>query len=257
MFKPTAIITGTNAITCATPTVNLINGSTTNIPLNFFPPGNPVAIMWSGPSPQPTTYSVSNYIAFTPAGVGNSYTMVTMDIANGCTAVATKTIADNRIYPNVNNPTAPPPFILDCGIPGSNFTTISPIISGTTTGFTYSWVAVPTTSFCSYTTAVTCVNKVGEYKIIVTNPANGCVAEGKVEVINGQLNGNFNPSTTTGFAPLTVNFTNLSASSSSSAPTASITSTWSFGNGTNSVTPNVNISPFTTFINAGTYTVTM
>jgi len=256
-FKPTAIITGTNVITCTTPTVNLVNGSTSNIPSNFFPTQPVVGLLWAGPSPQPTIANVSNYIAYTPAGTGNSYTMTAIDLNNGCTAVATKTIGDNRIYPNVNNPVGPAPFILDCGPLGSTTATIQPIITGTTTGFTYSWTAVPTTSFSTYTLQTTTVNKIGEYIITVTNPANGCSASGEVHVINGSLNGDFNPSAITGIAPTTINFTNLSASSSTSTPTASITTAWSFGNGTSLVTPSVSISPSATYTAAGQYTVTM
>jgi gliding motility-associated-like protein len=256
-FKPTPIITGTNVITCATPTVNLINGSTSNIPATFFPTQPVVGLLWAGPSPQPTLANTSNYIAYTPASTGNSYTMTALDLNNGCTAVATKTIADNRIYPNVNNPVGPNPFILDCGPLGSTTATIQPIVTGTTTGFTYSWTAVPTTSFSTYTLQTTTVNKIGEYVITVTNPSNGCSTSGEVHVINGTLNGDFSPSAVSGYAPLSVNFTNLSASSSTSTPTASITTAWSFGNGSSLVTPSVSISPLATYVNPGTYTVTM
>ncbi|MBL7920111.1 MAG: gliding motility-associated C-terminal domain-containing protein [Bacteroidia bacterium] len=251
--KPNALITpaGSPSITCTTPTINLTNASFTNAVSAPFPHGNVVTgYLWTGPSPQANLANSSTYIAYTP-GI---YTLTVQDVNNGCFAVATKTIIDNRIYPIVNNPVAPAPFILDCG---STCATIAPLISGSTTGFTYSWTAVPTTSFSCYTCPSTCVNKIGEYKITVTNPVNGCSAEGRVEVINGALNGDFNASTYNGFAPLGVTFTNLSASSSTSTPTASITSAWSFGNGTNSVTANVSISPVTTFTNAGTYTVTM
>ncbi len=254
--RPTAIITGSNTIDCNTPTVGitLTNGSTSNIPATFFPTLPVIGYIWSGPSPQPTQQVTSTYFAFTPAGVANQYTLVAKDLNNGCTAVATKTIADNRIYPSVNTPLLPGPFILDCASPGA---TIYPIISGTTTGFTYSWVAVPTTSFTSYTSSVTVVNKPGPYKIIVTNTVNGCVSYGVVDVINGALNGDFFPSTYTGYAPLIVNFTNLSASSSTSTGTSSITSIWSFGNGQSQVTTSSTITPVSTYSNAGTYTVTM
>ncbi|MDO9000038.1 MAG: gliding motility-associated C-terminal domain-containing protein, partial [Bacteroidota bacterium] len=251
---PTALITGGTQITCTTPTINLTNSSTSNVPANFNPSLPVVGYVWSGPSPQVTFSNTSTYIAYTPAGPANTYTLIAKDLNNGCTSVATKTIADNRVYPNVNNPNPPAPFILDCAAIGA---TIAPIITGTTTGFTYSWTAVPTASFSTYTSSVTIVNKIGEYKITVTNPANGCSTEGFVEVIDGTLNGDFTPSTIFGFAPLTVNFTNLSASTSTSTPSSSITSVWSFGNGGSQITNSVSISPSTTYTNPGTYTVTM
>ncbi len=255
--RPTAIITGSNQITCNTPTVNLTNASTSNVPATFFPTLPVVGYVWSGPSPQGTFSNTSTYIAFTPAGVANAYTLVAKDLNNGCTSVATKTISDNRIYPNVNDPIQPAPYILDCGPLGSTTATISPIITGTTTGFTYAWIAVPTTSFSSYTSSVTTVNKIGEYIIVVTNTINGCSTTGEVHVVNGTLNGDFLPSAYNGYAPLIVNFQNLSASSSTSTPTSSITSIWSFGNGSSQVTNSVSISPVATYSNAGTYTVTM
>jgi gliding motility-associated-like protein len=251
--RPTASITGGTSITCATPTINLTNSSTSHVPATFFPTLPVVGYIWNGPSPQQTFSNTSTYIAFTP-GV---YTLTAKDLNNGCTAITTKTIIDNRVYPIVNDPIVPAPFILDCGPLGTTGATIAPIISGITTGFTYSWVAVPTTSFSSYTSSVTVVNKTGEYIIYVTNPANGCSTSGEVHVVNGTLNGDFTPSPATGFAPLTVSFQNLSASSSTSTPTASITSVWSFGNGGSQVTPNVGVSPSTIYTNPGTYTVTM
>ncbi|MDP1802874.1 MAG: hypothetical protein Q8L81_16045, partial [Bacteroidota bacterium] len=188
--RPTSLITGTNQISCHTPTANFTNASTSNVPATFFPTLPVIGYIWSGPSPQPTEQVTSTYIAFTPAGIANQYTLVAKDLNNGCTAVATKTLGDNRIYPIVNTPVLPGPFILDCASPGA---TISPIISPPSAGFTYSWVAVPTTSFSSYTSSITVVNKPGPYKIIVTNPANGCVSYGIVDVINGAINGDFMP----------------------------------------------------------------
>ncbi|MEI8135724.1 MAG: gliding motility-associated C-terminal domain-containing protein [Bacteroidota bacterium] len=248
--NPNAIISGSNAISCSTATLNLTNGSTTNVYPTFFPTLPVIGYLWSGPSPQLPEQLTSTYIAFTPG----TYTMVAKDLNNGCYAVATKTIGDNRVYPAVNTPSAPPAFIFDCAAPGA---TIYPIITGTTSGFTYSWVAVPTTSFSSYTSSVTVVNKPGIYRIYVLNPANGCLSYGNVEVINGGLNGDFSPSVVSGYAPLTVNFTNLSSSSSTATGASSITSVWSFGNGTSQITTATAVSPVTIYQNAGTYTVTM
>jgi gliding motility-associated-like protein len=248
--RPTASITGGNAITCATPTINLTNSSFGHIPATFFPTLPVIGYLWTGPSPQDPSQVNSTYIAYTPG----TYTLVAKDLNNGCTAITTKTIVDNRVYPIVNDPVRPAPFILDCASPGA---TIYPIVTGTTTGFTYSWVAVPTTSFSSYTSSVTTVNKPGPYKIIVTNPTNGCVSFGVVEVVNGSINADFTPDPATGYAPLTVNFTNLSSSSSSVSGTSSITSVWSFGNGTSQTVNSAAISPSTIYNQAGTYTVTL
>ncbi|MEO6303472.1 MAG: gliding motility-associated C-terminal domain-containing protein [Bacteroidia bacterium] len=238
------------ALTCNTPSISLTNSSTPSPVSLLFPHSLPIVSDWNGPSPQISYSNTSSYIAYSPG----TYTMFVTDSNNGCKTFTTKVVFDNRIYPIVNTP---PPFILDCGTPGSNCVMISPLLSGNIVGCTFLWPAVPTTSFSSYTSSVTCVNKTGEYSILVTNPANGCVTQGQVTVVDGSLNGDFNLSTYSGFAPLTVNFTNLSASSSNSTPTASITSAWSFGNGTSLITPSVSISPSTTYNNAGTYTVTM
>ena len=248
--NPNAIITGSNAISCSTETINLTNSSTTNVYPTFFPTQAVIGYSWTGPSPQVPAQIQSSYIAFTPG----TYTMIAKDLNNGCTSVTTKTIGDNRVYPAVNTPNAPPPFIFDCAAPGA---TIYPIVTGTTTGFTYSWVAVPTTSFSSYTSSVTVVNKPGIYRIYVLNPSNGCLSSGNIEVINGGLNGDFSPSVVTGYAPLPVSFQNLSASSSTATGTSSITSVWSFGNGTNQITTSTAVSPVTVYQSPGTYTVTM
>jgi gliding motility-associated-like protein len=198
----------------------------------------------------------SSYIAFTPGSTltGTGYTLVAKDLNNGCTSTAYKSIIDNRIYPIVNTPVGPAPFILDCGASG---TSVYPILSGATAGFTYSWVAVPTASFSSYTSSITMVNQPGIYRIIITNPVNGCASYGDVTVVNGSVTADFSPSAFTGYAPLNVSFTNLSSSSSSVSGTSSITSVWSFGNGGSQITNSINVSPATEYNQAGTYTVSL
>ncbi|MBL7910474.1 MAG: gliding motility-associated C-terminal domain-containing protein [Bacteroidia bacterium] len=251
--KPNAIITGANFITCATETINLTNASTSNVPAIFFPTQPVIGYVWSGPSPQQTFSNTSTYIAYIPAGVANQYTLVAKDLNNGCTSVATKTIGDNRVYPNVG----PATYTFDCGTFG---TPIFPVITGTTTGFTYYWTplgAISTASFSSYTNSMVTVNLAGQYAVSVTNTLNGCSNNAVITVVNGALNGDFLPSTFSGYAPLIVSFDNLSASSSTATGTSSITSVWSFGNGQSQVTTSSTITPVTTYSNAGTYTVTM
>jgi gliding motility-associated-like protein len=75
-------------------------------------------------------------------------------------------------------------------------------------------------------------------------------------VINGVLNADFTADQTSGYAPLTVNFTNNSASSSTTSATSSITSVWSFGNGTTRTTTS-NIPTSALFSQPGTYSVTL
>jgi gliding motility-associated-like protein len=74
---------------------------------------------------------------------------------------------------------------------------------------------------------------------------------GAFNVTTGGLTSNFTPDPQTGYAPLDVIFTN---NSSSSLGSSSITSIWSFGNGT-STTTSANINTSATYTSAGTYTV--
>jgi hypothetical protein len=175
---------GTPSLTCLTPTILLTSSSYTNPVTAPFPHNQPViAYMWSGPSPQVTTYSISSYVAFTPGNTltNTGYTLVALDKNNGCTSKAYKSIVDDKVYPIVNSPNAPVPFKLNC-LPSGTYTIINPIVSGNPAVFTYSWNAVPTASFSSLTTSITAVNMPGEYVVNVTNPNNGCVTQGLVFV---------------------------------------------------------------------------
>ncbi|MGZ3901730.1 MAG: T9SS type B sorting domain-containing protein, partial [Bacteroidia bacterium] len=67
------------------------------------------------------------------------------------------------------------------------------------------------------------------------------------------LNANFTTDPATGYAPLTVGFNNTSATGTGA--TSSITSVWSFDNGTSSVTASPIVN--TTYTSPGTYTVVM
>jgi gliding motility-associated-like protein len=153
--------------------------------------------------------------------------------------------------------------VLDCG---SSQATLALALSGTVTGTRF-WVlrypvnaAFNPTNAISFdinpilagtTSSLIMVDKVGEYVYVVTSTLTGCKAQGTVNVVNGALTPSFTPSPETGYAPLDVNFTNNSSSTSGSG---SITSIWSFGNGT-SVTNTNNASQNASYSAPGSYTV--
>jgi len=99
------------------------------------------------------------------------------------------------------------------------------------------------------------VDKTGTYIFQVKNLATGCRETGKFTVSAGGLTADFTANPSTGFAPLNVNFSNLSSSSSTASGTSSITSVWSFGNGAVQTTSNAAFSPNATYNSPGTYTV--
>jgi gliding motility-associated-like protein len=101
------------------------------------------------------------------------------------------------------------------------------------------------------------VDKTGSYGFVAKNLITGCIEGGVFQVVAGGLNANFAPSALTGFAPLGVTFSNLSSSSSTLSGTSSITTVWSFGNGTAQTTTNVALSTNAIYNNPGTYTVTI
>ncbi len=249
LFRPNAVIVGGNQITCNTSTVVLTNFSSSNIPPVFGPPSLPViALLWQGPTPQTPLQVSTTYVGSMPG----TYTMTAKDLNNGCISVGTKTVADFRDYPNVNRPEAPKPFVLDCG---ASIISINPVLTNSsTTVYTYSWTVAPGAITGPVNTPILKTNLVGRYQINVLNTLNGCESVGFVDVIDGQLIGEFIPEPAIGFAPLTVTFTN---NSSSTTGNANITSYWSFGNGTSQVTQSVGVSPLTVYNLPGKYTVKM
>jgi gliding motility-associated-like protein len=242
---PIPVINGTGSLTCLISKYTLANGSANNEAPGFFAPLGTQATLWQGPTPQIDLINSSFYEAFT-AGI---YTMTVMDLNNGCKTQTTTVVGDNRNYPVVSVPNT---YSLDCG--NSSLTITAVFIP--TTGLTYQWNTVPNAAVGTRTQGVLLTGSPGEYQIVARNPLNGCAARAIVTVLNGSLSANFDADNLSGYAPFTVNFTNNSASSSSVSGTSSITSNWSFGNGTTRTTTS-NISTSALYTQPGTYTVTM
>ena len=253
IFPPkVGISLSSTVIACNTSSVVLTNTSSSQSPSNF--PNTQIiqGYLWEGPPPQFSESLTSNYNAFIP-GV---YTLTAKNLNNGCLGSGTVSIADNRIFPVVNNPVGPDPFFLDCGTPT---VAINAIISNANSNFTFLWhtEGSGTSSTSAITNSILNVNSAGIYEIEVLNPSNGCKTTGTVSVKNGSLTSNFTPDKISGFAPLTVNFTNNSTSSSTISSTIPINSVWNFGNGTSSITPASSITPSSIYTQPGTYTVTI
>lgn len=170
---PTVSIFPSNpSISCNTPTVMLTNASTSNVPPVFSPILPVTGLAWYGPVPQASVANSSSYVAYTPG----TYTFVAKDLNNGCTSIATKIVSSSILYPVVSSPA---PFNINCPAPTA---TIFPILTGPTTGFTYSWTVPPTATISSFTSSMTVVNLAGTYTIYVTNPVNGCMSSTLVTV---------------------------------------------------------------------------
>ena len=246
LYVPHAVISngGTSALSCKTSTIILTNQSSTSIPpATGYPSGNPViGYLWDGPTPQEQGQVQTTYIAAT-TGI---YTLTAKDLNNGCISTATTLIADDRIYPNLNKPHAPPPFILDCG---SGTVKIFPIITNVSPGFTYTWITNGAITGEAHSATLT-TSAPGSYKILTTNTINGCSSSGEVSVISGTLDGAFETDLLSGYAPLHVNFTNTSASSLNDT---GINAYWNFGNGTTSTSDTASV----VYSLPGTYTVTL
>jgi gliding motility-associated-like protein len=247
VFPPkVGISLSSTVIACNTASVVLTNTSTNQSPSNF--PNTQIiqAYLWEGPPPQNPEQLISNYVAIIPG----TYTLTAKNLNNGCIASGTTIIADNRIYPVVNNPSAPPPFILDCGSPT---VAINANVTDPLANYSYLWEVPISSTIGVATNSILTVNLIGTYKLQVTNSNNGCISYGTVNVINGSLTANFDPDKISGFAPLTVNFNNTSTSVNS----LSISTVWNFGNGTSSVTASSSITPSSIYNQPGIYTVTI
>lgn len=236
---------GISSLSCNVPTIVLTNTSTSGITTSFFPKILPViGYEWFGPSPQQPLQVSSTYVAAT---VG-TYTLVGKDLNNGCRAVATITIGDNKIVPVISNTATP--SIIDCAAKSGS---LIPSYIGATN---YTWTGPPTASLSSQNAASQFPNVPGTYTVVATNSVNGCSNRATMTLVSGALTGLFEMDKTSGYAPLTVNFTNKSFSSNNSS---SITSVWSFGNDTGIVASGngVSVSPSIVYKQPGTYTVVL
>jgi FOG: PKD repeat len=243
LFAPIARITGTAPLTCIVPTVQLSNFSEANPSIPPFFAGTKVVkgLLWEGPSPQIPLSNSSSYIGYEPG----AYTLTAQDVDNGCTSQTTAIIPDNRVYPifTIANGT------VEC----ASSTTLVPAVTSGSTALIYSWTGppgTPTTQIGSKLITET----PGEYNVTITNTVNGCTNSGSVQVVSGKLVPEIVVDKTTGYAPLTVNFTNNSHTSTND--TSKIVSVWSFGNGTtNTVSTRAPRSAI--YNQPGTYTVTL
>ncbi|MBK9283384.1 MAG: gliding motility-associated C-terminal domain-containing protein [Sphingobacteriaceae bacterium] len=260
--SPTISIATPTAIYCnagSAPVVLTTGSSTTTSG------GGPSAFVanpyWEGPSPQGTVSGASSYSCYVP-GV---YSLTIEDNYNGCTRTGTVNVLDRTQPPVITNAYAT--STLDCG--GVNVAaTLSFALTGTNTGIRYLVTEYPSGTAFTPTNAIqinlnpllsgtasqsVTVDKLGAYEYVVSNTLTGCQAVGYFTVVPGGLTANIDASPETGYAPLTVSFFNNSSSSTSSS---SITSVWSFGNGT-SQTTTTNIQTSAIYNAPGTYTVKM
>ncbi len=207
---PPATISGTGILTCAQPTASLA------APLGAY------TYLWSDNSTN-STLTASN---------SGTYNVTVTDNTNGCTAIGSKTVTENKTPPTVN---ITGNLNISCSQPTSTIST-----SG---GSTYQWTGAGIST--NPTNSAVVVNAAGTYSVVVTSSSNGCTGTSSVNVTSSitQLTvPNINP------ANPTLNCGSSSVSLSSSA-SASYTHQWSLnGNVVANGTP-YNASQ------AGTYTL--
>lgn len=256
--SPTISIATPTAIYCKAAIAPVVlttgNSTTTSGMTNAFA-SNP---FWEGPSPQTTVTGASSYSCYVP-GV---YSLTIQDSQNGCKHTGTVNVLDRTQPPVITYPVAT--STLDCA---ASAATLNLALTGTMTGgIRYLITNYPLGASFS-PTAATIVNinpdlsgtpsnsigvsLTGMYVWVVTNTLTGCSATGTVNVVAGGLNADLDPSPASGYAPLTVEFFN---NTSSSFGTSSITSVWSFGNGSVLTTSSTAMTSMT-YSNPGTYTV--
>ena len=209
-------------------------------------------------SPTLAVALVPTYVWYPPVGPGvpgsqfnstaaGSHTSICTSVVNGCTASATYIIASDQTPPALSPTTV---FTLDCATNPSSV--LTPSITGSTTGFTYSWTVQPGALTSNLTSSALTTNMSGLYAVIVTNTLNGCSSATSYEVIRGSIKANFEAKPSSGFAPLVVTFSNTSSTSTGAS---SIISSWGYGNGVITQTVYNTHLVSTTYTTPGVYSV--
>ena len=201
---------------------------------------------------------VPTYMWYPPVGQGvpgtqfnttsaGTHTSICTSVVNGCTYSATYNVATDMAPPALNISSA---FTLDCAT--NPTVTLTPSITGSSAGFTYSWTVPAGALTSNLTGSALTTNYTGGYIVVVTNTNNGCATQAFYQVVEGGIKASFNAIPNYGTAPLNVTFNNTSSTSTGAT---SIISTWGYGNG--AVTQTVyNTQPTSaTYTAAGTYMV--
>jgi gliding motility-associated-like protein len=205
-------------------------------------------------SPAPTTTANTPGSLFNQSGV---YTATLTNLSNGCTFTATPA--------NVPQNTVPPAtvatqyYTLPCGSPT---VTINAGLASASSSYSYAWSGPNGAGIGSPSKSVTTVDMPGYYVVSITNTVNGCRSTNIVSVgQNSVVPVSFTADPVNGFAPLTVNVVNTT---SLGTVGGSVTTTWSYGNGsTYSVTQSASSTSLglpggsTVYNAAGIYTITL
>ncbi len=253
LYKPVAVISGLNALTCKVGTITLNNQSSTSIPAGTFPNTKPVTGIWNGPSPQEQRDSSTSYVA----GVPGDYTMTAVDKNNGCSSSTVFTVADKRIYPLMSGINGR----LRCGAVTAtvSFNSLDGLSDNQ---LDIRWTRMEGTAVGNSSDSTKRqwqVTRPGNYQAFVTTLSNGCVKTVSASVLGDSLTADFDIDNVSGYAPLTVKFKNTSRSADSVNTSAGISSIWNFGNGDTAMqaSKNFDIPETSVFRQPGTYTVTL
>jgi len=222
---------------------------------------NPDVVIVPVITPSLAAALVPTYTWFPPVGPGvagtqfnstaaGTHTALSISTVNGCTTSATYIVAIDVTPPAVS---AAPAFTLDCA--NNPTVMIQPVITPTTGPYSYTWTAPPNVLITNPQLKNLIANQNGLFKLLVTNTVNGCSSSESYSVVNGALTADFIPSSSSGYAPMTVNFQNTSATSTGAS---SIFCLWSYGNGVATPTTILNtVNPSVTYTASGNYSVVL
>jgi hypothetical protein len=98
----------------------------------------------------------------------NTYLLIGVDPANGCTNAEQVTVLSDQSYPNAS---AGPPFNIDCF---GQTATINGTVSGGIPPFTYTWTTSGGAIVAGANTLTPIISEPGTYTLVVNSTANGC-----------------------------------------------------------------------------------
>ena len=243
-FTPSAsglyIVTGTDVNGCVDLATVLVNvnqlpnvGATQGTSVNVCN-GSSITLNGTGANTYSWDNNVTDDISFTPSVTG-PYIVSGTD-GNGCVNTFTVNLTVNQLpivdVSAVSN-------IIPCG--SNNFILTGATSTATNPNYTWSGPSI----ISGANTATPTIGGGGVFVVAVTD-ANNCTSFNDTLVITANLvNAAFAPDVTSGFAPLPINFTNLS--------TGAISYAWTFGNGDSTSTLNAT----TIYTQPGNYNVTL